>query len=380
MFFFVRVFFLLIEWLLSKKLLHANMWAKYSSSVVEEAGKPIKSSATHPSSTCDMSSDGKEDLHETNSRDAFTVALLKHAARNLGVQYMGDAVETSENIVMDKLGRIKAEIRSRERLLGVENMGLIPLFIEAGDLSLTCEDSLMYYKKALGIVEANKDIKRDSTMMNDVGVSSFADLGSRFFRYGQYQMAERLFTIAAAICRDKVTGVAEGISFSTAQCGGQKSLQRLKGHLLDWKKTAEAAQEDLSTLFSNASRNTQRFPDMRDAYSQTDLAEHSVAMPASQLMGTKRKMKELKETRNGEELKRLVEYVFDPMTVEDGFTRQLLPKGSKKTTRLHSEHITGSNPCLALRESIDCITSRISAKADSINSSSGALRRELQTR
>ncbi|KAF8294901.1 hypothetical protein TcYC6_0098650 [Trypanosoma cruzi] len=356
------------------------MWAKYSSSAVEEASKQVKSFATYPSSTPDMSGDEKEAFHETNSRDAFTVALLKHVARNLGVQYMGDRVETSDSIVMDKLGRIKAEIRSRERLLGVENMGLIPLFIEAGDSSLTCEDSLIYYKKALDIVEANKDIKRDSNMMNDVGVSSFADLGSRFFRYGQYQVAERLFTMAAAISRDKVTGVAEEISFSTAQCGSQKSLQRLKGHLWDWKKAAEAANEDLSTLLSDATRNTHRFREMRDACSQTDLAEHRVAMPASQFIGTKREMKGLKGTRNGEELKRLVEYVFDPMSVEDGFTRQLLPKGSRNTTRLLSEHFTGSNPCLALRESIDCITSRIGAKADSINSSGGALRRELQTR
>ncbi|ESL11834.1 hypothetical protein TRSC58_00407 [Trypanosoma rangeli SC58] len=151
--------------------------------------------------------DGQEEPRVTNSRDAFTLTLLRHVASRLGAHYTGDSVDTSDSIVVDELGRIKAEIRSRERVLGIENMGLIPLYVKAGDLSPTSEDSLRFYKKAVDVVEANKELKGHSTMMKDVTVSSFAELGSRFFRYGEYHLAEKLFTMTASICHDKSAGV-----------------------------------------------------------------------------------------------------------------------------------------------------------------------------
>ncbi|RNF11342.1 hypothetical protein TraAM80_00979 [Trypanosoma rangeli] len=324
--------------------------------------------------------DGQEELHATNSRDAFTLTLLKHVANKLGVQYTGNGVDTSDSIVMDELGHIKAEIRSRERVLGIENMSLIPLYVKAGDLSPTSEDSLRFYKKAMDVVEANKELKRHSTMMKDVTVSNFAELGSRFFRYGEYHLAEKLFTMAASICHDKSAGACWANPFSTAQCKSPNGLQRLQGHLWDWQKSAEASQQNLSILFSGTIQRPHRQQEMRDACTQTELTEYRATTQAGQGMGTGDKIRELKGVRNAENLKRLVEYTFDPLNGDDGFTGPVLPKSRTTMTLLQSEHVSEPSSFLALQESIDRIALRVDGKFDSINASGVTLGNGLQPR
>ncbi|RNF16345.1 uncharacterized protein Tco025E_05258 [Trypanosoma conorhini] len=324
--------------------------------------------------------DGQQEPNETNSRDAFTVKLLKHVADKLGVRYTGDRVDASDSIVMGELGRLKAEIRSRERALGVDNMSLIPLYVKAANLSPTTEDVLRFHRKAVEVVEANQELKKESTIMNAISVSDLAELGSSLFRHGEYHLAERLFTMAASICHAKSAGVCEAASSSTSKGCSPNRLRRLKGHLWDWQKSAEAAQQDLSKLLSVAAQKPHRQREVRDAFSQTELAEHGATMPGSQETGAMKKMRELKGIRNAEDLKRLVEYTLDPMNGEDGFNCLVLPKRRTTTTPLQSGRVPASSPLLALRESIDRVASRVDGKLDSINLSSGALGKGLPPR
>lgn len=256
------------------------------------------------------------------SGDAFTAALLKYAASNLGVQYTGVNVQTNEGtITSDELEHIKSEIRRREHVLGVDSPTLIPLFLKAGDLAPTLGATFSYYKKSLEVIEANKSRERGGTLASDMSVLSYADLGSRFFQHGLYSAAETVFTLAASICREKTLSDGGAVCSLSAQCDNPEGLRRLRGNLQEWQTGVGAAQQDILALLSSATPNSHGHREMRDAHSQADLGEEKRIMPSLQSM----KKEEENEKGHGgmlnaRELKGLERNVFDPTSGNDGIS------------------------------------------------------------
>ncbi|KAH9580026.1 hypothetical protein LSM04_006546 [Trypanosoma melophagium] len=118
--------------------------------------------------------------------------------------------------------------------------------------------------------------------MGDVSVSGYADLGSRLFQHGEYVLARNAFRAAASICEEKVK-LSCGPFFHSEIDGScdPEDVERLRGHLRDWQKRAVGAVPPNPVV--------------------------EVSSNGEKLMGL----------RDGEELQRLVEYIFDPAKVSD---------------------------------------------------------------
>ncbi|ORC90728.1 uncharacterized protein TM35_000071520 [Trypanosoma theileri] len=226
----------------------------------------------------------EEGQSECNTRDAFTTALLRRAANNLGVQYTVGCTQRSNSAIVNDLEVVKDEIRSRERVFGVMDASLIPLFIRAGDLSSLCESSLGFYKKALDVLDENNAVANDSLRIGDVSVSGYADLGSRFFQHGEYVLARDAFRAAASICQEKVTSASAPFFKSHSDgCCDPEDVERLRGRLRESQKGA--------------------------------LGRRVPSNPVREVGGNEGKLTGMRDV---EELQRLVEYIFDPANEGDG--------------------------------------------------------------
>ncbi|KEG15499.1 hypothetical protein DQ04_00061370 [Trypanosoma grayi] len=298
----------------------------------------------------------KGNCHESGLRDAFTTALLRHAAKNLGVQYTGVMVQPSGNDIVNELDRTRSEIHTRERLLGVENMTLIPLLVKAGDLSLTREAALIYYQKALDVVEANIALKGDSTAIDDVIISSCSDLALRFFRHGQYKGAKSTFEIAISICHQKCLLESGTFLHGARECNSVQDNQKLQGKLREWQGGVEAAQQDVATILSSAAPKSLRRRGVRDSWCQTGLTANGGAGSPRCPAGLNRRAGVPKGIRDARDLEKLVEYVFDPASKSHDISTQTIVEEVQPQTFLQPAPAALSNPLPALWESTDRVS------------------------